>query len=150
MFSVRNPYPMIAFLAVAIIEFALEVSWNRTYHGTGIPLYMRTLSTSSAAVSSGDPAVTVHPYNAEEYGLRTKQWRWFHYTPVLHGMARRQNGAVRITGYLNWWVILFLVVPFLYEGSHKRLFALSGLAIVMLCYITQVYRLSSFADRLGA
>jgi hypothetical protein len=149
MLGTQNPIGIIVFFAAALIEMLLAVMWNETYYRTGIPLFRKTVQ--SASISAvGKYAQAETRSLSSGVAIRMRQSFWFRYTPVVHVFARQTKSSVVVTGYLNWWILAFLAVPWLYFQRGIAPFIVGQLALLAVCYALQAHALGGLVKYLGA
>ncbi len=163
--------PLSSITLLAALGFALVAdslfwaTWFPPYFRTGIPMYSRSFPAKPASdwpipahelqdvfsslltYSMGFRALTETQYAFRER-LQIKPVR---YIPLMHGLVswNYQASRLHITGYANWFPIIFLitasigsVISFL-EGAPFALVVLAGLLVIIaLSYAFQAHSYS--------
>ena len=117
----------LAAFILAIFEILLSAAWNRWYFTWGIPLFRRKYGGDPVrqAVPTAEQleyrmkgglshSIVFRELSATEYAFREK-WLEFKLagsTPVLRGLMcwDVMSGEVIVTGYLNWYNLLFIAL----------------------------------------
>ena len=152
---------LVAFFAVVVVEAILQLTWNRWYFRTGIPLLDlekaasplapkppdiealadktgRTISSRLVFKTLGD---TDQAFRERVFGGRS--------APIMRGLITYNyyEGKVELKGYVYWHMLFFLVdwyafiVTYRFMSSSFQgmwLFLLLPMAVVGLLYLFQV------------
>jgi hypothetical protein len=110
--------------AVLVAEIVASIRFNRWYFTTGIPIFMRRVDRLSGlddvafeklqkgtATVAGAPFL-FHRFDANTIGSREKVFSGgILYFPLMRCLIRRDRGepAVKVTGFINWTFVAFLV-----------------------------------------
>ncbi|QOX77670.1 hypothetical protein FY034_01515 [Trichlorobacter lovleyi] len=116
---------IIILVVVAIAETVLNSRWVPFYFLKGIPLFKKTVSIIEAPSLSPDDLtnqfsqgittpIIFFPVGEGLIAFREKMisFRFFHYTPVMHGLIRvdYKRREISVTGYANWFALLFAFI----------------------------------------
>ncbi|WP_265550690.1 hypothetical protein [Trichlorobacter lovleyi] len=116
---------IIILVVVAIAETVLNSRWLPFYFLNGIPLFKKTVSIVETPCLSPDDLtnqfsqgittpIVFAPIGEDLIAFREKMisFRFFHYTPVMHGLIRvdRDRLEISVTGYANWFSLLFAFI----------------------------------------
>lgn len=145
--------------AVAVVEIILSLRWNRFYFSSGIPIFRQELSAQSPKPElpssqrmeerlskSAFPPLQFRRLDSDSLGFREKAagaWFRFSYTPVMHGLLRfnRPSARVEVVGFLNWFVLVFVLAVVMASFSfHEPVFLVFLASLLALIYIIQAKR----------
>ena len=162
------PYERTLFLsvlAIALVEMALWVWWVPWYFRYGVPIF-RTRRVGISGLPPEDqldkqlsergvPWFAYRRFSPLEIGFREPIWGTvgMHYTPVMHGFIRHvpEEGAVYVTGFVDWYSAAFLGFFILMTGGHPgNVFLLFIIGIMAAIYAVQARRYRKLADALAA
>jgi hypothetical protein len=161
---------VLAFLALALAELFLSLTWNYAYFFYGIPIFSRQVDIYDRAAVLPSPdemdekfqsalgmsmAFKVLSENDMAFREKAVQFSFFRYAPVMHGIIKVQPAerSVRVVGMLNWSMAGFSAL-FFYIVRTTRLCNVTALALIMfvlamgLNYALQARKFSRIGDTL--
>ncbi len=149
----------VVLVVVTVVELIAAGRWSPSYFRSGIRLFRKTVPyggqlTGPELLDALNwrfrgrvwPPLRFRQIGANEYAFREKiiQICWITYTPVMHGLVRVGEDSATVTGYANWWPLLFFllfVCPAVADiGGYGGIFVFGGLLLFTLIYGTQARR----------
>ncbi len=109
----------IAVLALAAIETLLSGFWNRVYFTIGVPVFTKEVQLhgkqlptpeqlETAVQSRWSTPLLFRRLSTGEIAFRERAFGggFFHYTPMMHGIIRRDptGSVIVVQGLLNWFI----------------------------------------------
>jgi hypothetical protein len=118
---------VIVFIGSALTDLILELSWNKRYFTSGLPIFVRRIPVSrwhtnipSQALlekkfhSDVIASIVFRQFNAYSYIFRERlfQFRWIRTPDLMHGwlMFDHFKGEVIVIGFINFSAIAFCII----------------------------------------
>jgi hypothetical protein len=151
-----TPYLFTLAFVVIVIEIILSASWSPAYFRTGIPVYRQRITDLSGSgqmpsaekvetflsTAGGSAPLLVRRIGENRLAFREKLFHFgVCYSPVMRGLVtcKPATGEMEVRGYLNWYILLFIISILLFLSILPFEPANIIIPICMFVLLTYIY-----------
>ncbi len=135
-------------LAIIFIEYCVSTRWFPVYFKFGIPIYNKRFTGKASILSGIDDShlnsvsksfvlsfVTPLIFKEITVGLWALHQKSFR-ASMMHGklLVEQGNSNFHLVGYINWWILILVILVMKISLERKELFPFSAIAIMFLLF----------------